>query len=355
MDSHQFTQRTRGIQPPKCAMQEYPVSLAERCINVPANICRLAQRHRLPRRGFTLVELLVVISIIAILVSLLLPALAAARQAADSVACLSNERELGQGVLEYQADYQGNRCNLGLVAQSNPGWPGWAQEVAWLRLYGPYVAPNITMGSWPWNPAQLPAFTAPVSTALICPSTTIEAPQNGSFGQLAYYGGNLDKTWQTAVGPDWNHTAFYNGSYAYNGYLLESTVAGQQFSAPILNNQNNVAGSPWPLHAVQSDHTDIPLFVDSITATTYPHNIQQPAPATDFSQSAANSNCLYTYIEQAENPPTQGLTCDAMPRHGDGVNVVFLDGHADHVSIPKLWDLDWFSGWQAPNPGPIMP
>jgi prepilin-type N-terminal cleavage/methylation domain-containing protein/prepilin-type processing-associated H-X9-DG protein len=68
------------------------------------------------RRGFTLLELLVVMTIIALLAGMLLPALARARVQARRISCLSNMRQIGEAAMLYMGD------NNGSLFHHHEGW-----------------------------------------------------------------------------------------------------------------------------------------------------------------------------------------------------------------------------------------
>ncbi len=90
-----------------------------------------AFRQPSPRsRGFTLVELLVVIGIIALLISVLLPALSRSRRSASDAKCLANLRQLGVAFVMYSGDNNGLLCPSYNMTGTNPGaacpLDGWA-------------------------------------------------------------------------------------------------------------------------------------------------------------------------------------------------------------------------------------
>ena len=84
-------------------------------------------RHQRTRGGFTLVELLVVIGIIAVLISILLPALSKAREAGNAVKCAANLRAIGQGLAVYVAENK-QTFPAAYVYRPAPGWSGGADR-----------------------------------------------------------------------------------------------------------------------------------------------------------------------------------------------------------------------------------
>jgi prepilin-type N-terminal cleavage/methylation domain-containing protein/prepilin-type processing-associated H-X9-DG protein len=106
--------------------------------------------------AFTLIELLVVIAIIAILASLLLPALAKAKESAKRIQCVNGMRQLGMSVMMYADDHDGFYPSRGISPTSTSNiWP--------LLLQPYYVDTKI----------------------LYCPSDSPNPPNNGSGSPFA--------------------------------------------------------------------------------------------------------------------------------------------------------------------------
>jgi len=105
------------------------------------------------RSAFTLIELLVVIAIIAILAAILFPVFAKAREKARQISCLSNERQLGLGSMQYVQDNDETYAFSQRWGTAGDGWGG--------RIY-PYVkstaifsCPDDGMARNQWSPKKV--------------------------------------------------------------------------------------------------------------------------------------------------------------------------------------------------------
>ena len=178
-----------------------------------------ARSNSLRSRGaFTLIELLTVITIIAILAAILFPVFASAREKARQTMCASNLQQLGLCVLQYAQDY-----DEALPFGNGSGGQGWAGQIfSYTKSSGIFVCPDDSTppATWPslymrvsygYNenlsnyqgdhpPLPLSKFTAPASTAMIFETRGSIANVSGAGGPIvstegsspARAGGTLD-------------------------------------------------------------------------------------------------------------------------------------------------------------------
>jgi prepilin-type N-terminal cleavage/methylation domain-containing protein len=165
------------------------------------------------RSAFTLVELLVVISIIGTLISLLLPAVQEAREAARRIACTNKIREITQAILSYEA-----------AINSFPGYDNQMSAGPYIRRAGWIPMILAEVGDQPnydrWTDATIdnPILERPYMALFVCPSRGSQndtIADNSYVANSGFWVGDVQNSPWTFPPPWDNPTNFYPNTQTY--------------------------------------------------------------------------------------------------------------------------------------------
>jgi prepilin-type N-terminal cleavage/methylation domain-containing protein len=271
----------------------------------------------LPRRGFTLVELLVVIGIIAVLIAMLMPALTKARTESRIAACADNQRQIYMAVTMYAADNNGSlpgtqsyEANYGAQYISGQWYP-WEFSDQWW-----YGSPDLTLlppGFQYGSTARWFGVGVLIGNKYLLPTSAVACPDaspgdnnnfsyNDGFALTAAYAksnGDPGQIWDTA--------GQNVGTYVLNSLPYYNQVSGND------NLANGKLGYPGK---IGGDYLPASQQVPHITALLMCLSSQDTAQGTSDGACVAHNNL--------------------------GVNVTYIDGHTAWMPISAK-DWNWLN------------
>ena len=244
-----------------------------------------------PRNGFTLMEMLVVVAILALLAALIMTGLAAAKISAKRAVCQSNLNQLGLALALYVSEFH-----------ANPGtWPG---------VLFPGRRPDTNPPSpetYTWD-GRLAPYLGRVKGVMYCPSHVFSARE------VAWYGGQ-------------DYRANYN--YGYNGLgddrllLITNTLsAGGWMVTPVMPSSNLGLGCIVLLGAK--------LGVGIKTSTLAVPDAKVAVPAEMIAIADRKGGDQWTTPVVGPGDPGVRFDNDPGDQHRGGANVLFCDGHLEY-------------------------
>ena len=255
-----------------------------------------------PLRLFTLIELLVVIAIIAILASMLLPALSKARNKARAIQCVSNQKTIGTWFHFYTGD------NNDFFPGAGSGKAGAVN--AWLP-----DSPNETACGDMWH-----------------------AVLNSLYGSGRYsHMYQMNKTWVCPC----NKSDSIGGKFISYGYNNKNIGSSSRVDFPKVGTVKK-RNDPWM--------SQQPAMVQEVKSASETICIMDTIRGSYWPDLVHGRSIYYVIDVRGSNGPTNGGSATngyPGPRHDGCINVLWCDGHVTTVKIPS--PLDWHDSPYIPG------
>jgi prepilin-type processing-associated H-X9-DG protein len=258
--------------------------------------------------AFTLVELLVVIAVIALLLAVMMPVLARARELGKSAVCRSNLRNIGMATLTYANDYGGK-----LPPYEEKSNTTMASSYGWKRYWWGRILPYlISQGLKNQVTLKVDVFA--------CPSKA-----NSSIsGGITYGTSDIDKVEYGVV-----HSYYVKAKalFATDDYITPPPPVGFPWTANLTNIRNtnglfmvmDSGDRPW-----LGDTTK--LYNADYVTTPYTNGTDCALGDIDRRDERSLYNDIYTNYHVDMRHPKQR-----------GCNAVFVDGHVENVKMKGGW------------------
>jgi len=284
-------------------------------------------------RGFTLVELLVVIGIIALLISILMPAMSSAREASMGIKSMSNLRQLAIGLDLYKVENRGFYPRHSSIAGETTGLPAGSKRprTRWADDVYPYMQ-NVEV------------YRSP-----LIPDDEYETRMKASFAHTC------DQTGATGgVLP----TTLYWGGYGYNYQYLGNARKPAGVTTPFHANTSQIKKSAETI-ALADTHGSKNGTADWTKEGVY--SIDPPLMSIDLGSKGSRRSSAtpgpgnYGYTGGNDGDPAHRAT--PAERNRKKANVLFCDGHGEPMTLKQMDDFDndgtpdngYWNGYGDPN------
>lgn len=300
---------------------------------------------RIHPKGFTLIELLVVVGIIALLISILLPSLAKARELSRRTACGANMKSLGTSCLIYSEANRGvfptplqdlalaNSDKASGVGDRRPYPDGWQTLTA--------GKPTLNNGSNTRGYFKLlmggtRAYMQPKQ--FICPSArTLQHKVQGTDVEMTLPSGEIIKTWDFNGGQTSGATSEMTElSYSMQVNLKMNGTNGEVLGGPLMNTQD-------PRKAVAADRNPYSNHIASPSTIKGEYQFTDGKAVFGFPSPPTKTKL---YDLGTWDRALRSTYANSRNHAREGQNVVYLDGHAQWQKSSKSGadeDCIWLS------------